>query len=173
MAVEQSISSLGSWLAEKGASETQHSGRTLLDHLMGTWKLMHNAGLRDVLCLAGLFHSVYGTNAFRTITVTAQERTAVRQLIGNEAESLAWIFGNIPRPRVLMSALTKDGETALTNRLLERFADHVNCHTVRDLLAIECANLLEQGEFWKTPQLTELAKEFGFLEASGFVKLTL
>jgi hypothetical protein len=170
MMAEQRISTLKNWLSAKGAGETQHSGRTLLEHLSGTWNLMHNAGLRDALCIAGLFHSVYGTNAFRTITVAQQERDTVRNLIGDEAENLAWIFGNIPRPRVLISALTKDGELVLTNRLRDRFIDCISGHTVRELQAIECANLLEQGELWKTPQLTELAKEFGFLQASGFVK---
>jgi AraC-like DNA-binding protein len=170
MLSDKSFSVYSDWLTLKGANMTSHSGRTLLEHLIGTWRLMHNAGLRDALCLAGLFHSVYGTNAFRTITVSRQERAAVRQLIGTEAEVLAWIFGNIPRPRVLISALSTDGEIALTRQLKERFVDCVTPSTVRDLQAIECANLLEQGELWKAPRLAELAKEIGFLEASGFMK---
>ena len=48
---------INSW----GAKEVAHSGRTLLDHLFGVHNLLAEWGAAPKLCLAGLFHSIYGT----------------------------------------------------------------------------------------------------------------
>jgi hypothetical protein len=170
MLIEKDVLQLCKWLSARGASGTPHSGRTLLEHLKGTWALLHNAGIREATCLGGLFHSVYGTNAFLTATAKTHDREAVQRLIGVEAESLAWIFGNISRPTVLIHALSSNGNVVLSNQLKECFLDDINTHTIDDLQAIECANLLEQGELWRTPQLATLAKSLGILECTGFIK---
>jgi len=73
--------------------EVRHSGGTLLEHLMGTRAILEAWEQREAVCLAGLFHSVYGTESFRKTTIPADLRPRVQALIGDEAEALAWLFG--------------------------------------------------------------------------------
>ncbi len=75
-----------------GAAEVRHSNRTLLDHLIGTREQLLGWGARPSLCNAGLFHSVYGTEHFRSRTIPLSMRKNVQDLIGNEAEHLVWLF---------------------------------------------------------------------------------
>jgi Domain of unknown function (DUF6817) len=69
-----------------------HTERGLLDHLLGTRQLLVEWGARPVVCDAGLFHSVYGTEHYKPTAMPLSMRAAVQQLIGDEAESLAWLF---------------------------------------------------------------------------------
>jgi hypothetical protein len=156
------------WLATHGAAEQAHSGRVLLTHLRGTWGLLQAAGLDEAVCVGGLFHSVYGTNVFKPVTVAHSERAAVRALIGERAELLAWLFGHLQRPRVLVHASTKQGLTALIDGVRTRLGIEIDAAVVADLQAIECANLLEQGVLWKVPALVSVAQRIGVLGVGGF-----
>src|SRR3954454_1591338 len=69
-----------------------HSDRGLFDHLLGTRQLLVEWGARAALCDAGLFHSIYSTEHFGQTAVPLARRGEVRQLIGEEAESLVWLF---------------------------------------------------------------------------------
>ena len=80
------------FLRTRGTNEIEHSGRTLLDHLIGTRQQLVEWGARPTLCNSGLFHSVYGTEHFEAQPVPLSMRTEVRELIGEEAEHLAWLF---------------------------------------------------------------------------------
>ena len=88
-----------------GSEQAPHSGRTLLLHLQGTHDLLKTWGNPPCVCLAGLFHSIYGTNAFRRRSLGADQRPSLRAAIGVEAEALAWIFCSIQRPRAILRAL--------------------------------------------------------------------
>src|SRR3954462_15069341 len=74
----------------RAASEMGHPGGVLLDHLLGTRRLLASWGERPALCDAGLFHSVYGTEYFTP--EHAAERDAVIAVIGAEAERVAWLW---------------------------------------------------------------------------------
>ena len=47
-------------LEELGAHTNSHSRRTLLDHLLGTHDLLVEWENEPDVCVAGLFHSIYG-----------------------------------------------------------------------------------------------------------------
>jgi hypothetical protein len=79
-------------LAALGTGETWHYGTTLLEHLHGTREILKRWGARDALCLAGLFHSIYGTAYFETKTADLARRDEIRRLIGEEAEALVYLF---------------------------------------------------------------------------------
>lgn len=111
------------YLTQKGAGEASHSGRTLLVHLCGTYDLLKKQGEREAVCLAGLFHSVYGTTAYQHVTVPLEQRQEVRSLIGIEAEQIVFEFCSLDRPSCFLTGQLRN----------------------RDLLAIEIANLQEQG----------------------------
>lgn len=85
------------FLQAHNAADAAHSGRRLLDHLAGTAVLLEQWGCREASCDAGLFHSVYGTEHFGSVTIAETERHRVRELIGAEAENLAWLFGLLTR----------------------------------------------------------------------------
>jgi len=110
------------FLLDNGAAENAHSGRDLLDHLLGTAELLMQWECDKDLVLAGLCHSIYGTDSYHTVTIDPSKRDEVRALIGEKAERLAWEFGNRKNPRIT---------SFIENKEL-------------DLVIIECANLIEQ-----------------------------
>jgi hypothetical protein len=162
------VDSLCDWLAAHGAADQAHSGRVLLTHLRGTWALLQAAGLDEAVCVGGLFHSVYGTNVFKPVTVAHDQRAAVQALIGERAERLAWLFGHLQRPQVLVAALHAQGLASLVEDVNARLHLRIDAAVVADLQAIECANLLEQGVLWKQPALVKVAQQLGVLGLGGF-----
>lgn len=132
----------------------KHSGRTLYDHLKGTHALLKNAKALEHVCLAGLFHSIYGTNIFRTQALKLDARTEVSKVIGDRAERLAYIFCSCNRPQVLIE------EAALSPpyRVKDRHSGETIVLTVgdlHDLLTIELANLVEQDSQQMLPQVAQ------------------
>lgn len=144
-----SASDIEAFLLLTGAQDLPHSGRTLLGHLQGTHRLLGAWGNPPDVALAGMFHSVYGTNAFRHVTVALPQRGAVRELIGEAAEALAYIFCSIDRPQAITSTAARaDGRVAASFEIPHRRLDlslPVSRTQLRQLAEIEAANLIEQG----------------------------
>jgi Domain of unknown function (DUF6817) len=80
------------FLREAHTDGMPHSERSLLDHLLGTRRLLTRWEAPPAVCDAGLFHSVYATEHYETPALPLDKRTQVQQLIGQEAEALAWLF---------------------------------------------------------------------------------
>jgi hypothetical protein len=95
----------------------RHSGRAFFDHLKGTHDLLRDWGNPEYVCVAGLFHSIYGTQYFKHRCLPLNRRNELASLIGADAERLVYEF------------CTQDR----------------NCLTDPQLLEIEAANLIEQG----------------------------
>lgn len=142
-------SDIEAFLVRSGAQNLPHSGRTLLAHLQGTHRLLAEWGNPPDVALAGMFHSVYGTNAFRHMTVALPQRDAVRELIGEAAEALAYVFCSIDRPHAITGAATKmEGNTSGACEIPHRNLDcsiTVSHSQLRQLVELEAANLIEQG----------------------------
>lgn len=119
------------FLIAQGAGDTAHSGRTLLDHLVNTYILLKDMGADEDVALAGLFHSVYGTNIFKTSVVDDAQTNAIRDLIGDRALTLVHWFATLDRPRCFLNG-------AAARVVKDR-------RVLRDLITIEIANLQEQG----------------------------
>lgn len=116
-------------IVQAKADKARHSGRTLLDHLVGTHDLLQRWGNSEDICNAGLFHSIYGTVHFHHKAWPLDQRDVIRGLIGDYAEKLACLFCGMNRPAAFF-----DREDAwLFPQML------------RDLREIEAANLIEQG----------------------------
>jgi hypothetical protein len=92
--------------------------------LAGTHDLLEAWNNPAPVCAAGLFHSVYGTNAFRRWAWPISDRDTIRRLIGDDAERLVHMFATMARPQ----AFCVKPDTPLLRALRE----------------IEAANLLEQ-----------------------------
>jgi (p)ppGpp synthase/HD superfamily hydrolase len=124
--------------------EIKHFGRPLKEHLMGTHDLLAQWRNAKHVCLAGLFHSVYGTKTFSTAALRTESRDDVRALIGERAEALAFIFGMSDRKYLL-----------LENRFPPYcWIDHrsgekteISSDVLNELIEIEVANFVEQMAF--------------------------
>jgi hypothetical protein len=82
------------FLMELPKTAGSHSTRSLLEHLEGTFRLLKLWGCPDHVCVAGLFHSIYGTKAYRPRALELSKRAELRDLIGDLAEGLAFAFHN-------------------------------------------------------------------------------
>ena len=94
-------------------------------------------GAEEDVALGGGLHSIYGTNAFRQMTVTPEQRPIIQGLFGERPERLAWLFSRINRPKGLEDGYPLDYETRQPIAMTEQEFD--------DLQMIEVANLLDNG----------------------------
>jgi hypothetical protein len=129
------------FLERVGASQAGHASGSLMDHLVGTWRLLQAWGCSDPVCFAGLFHSVYGTSYYKLQSVPFGQRRQVRELVGDEAEQLAFLFCVADRPGALWAAL----DTRLITDRLTGAAHELSPHQTLALIEIECANCIDQG----------------------------
>jgi hypothetical protein len=130
-----------SLLLAAGTAALGHPGGVLLDHLLGTRALLVAWGERPALCDAGLFHSVYGTEHYRTAAIPPERRAEVATLIGTEAEGLAWLFGVLDRESFDRNVGQAEGlrvRDRLTGQWLPLTPDQF-----RDLVTLSFANTLE------------------------------
>jgi len=118
-----------------------HSDRGLLDHLLGTRQLLVEWEARPALCDAGLFHSVYGTQHYELKAVPLTMRNEVQQLIGEEAESLAWLFCMMRRETLFQNP-GREGEYRVQHRLTDEWLPLTKIQ-FQDLLTMTFANSLE------------------------------
>lgn len=68
----------------------KHSGRSFFEHLYNTFLILKTHNLPEDVCIAGLFHSIYGTEFYRpNISI---DETEIIGMIGNRANHLAKCF---------------------------------------------------------------------------------
>ena len=131
------------FLQSLGADRRPHRGRTLLEHLNGTKTLLAEWGCSEHVCAAGLFHSIYGTPRYQHVSLSLLQRDSLRALIGEPAEQLVFLFSTCHRPQDLLSgALNWPNEVQFDMSNTERVV--VNPRLFQDLVAIECANIVDQ-----------------------------
>jgi hypothetical protein len=152
------------YLLANGAAQTSHSGRSLWEHLAGVHRILQASGAADYVCRAGLFHSVYGTRVFKKVTLKPSQRCEVRELIGEPAESLAWAFCNLPRPRLFEASLRQKAMDWPPGAVVSGDKNQF----WQDLLRVECANLLEQRSLHQFPLLAQHAQTVRMLDREGF-----
>lgn len=119
-----------------------HSGGTLLEHLSGVHAKLREWDCSEAVCLAGLFHSVYGTEHFRRRLIPLSERPAVAGVIGERAEWLTHEFCMLDTRafvQALRSELSSEGPAEPL-----RAVDGLTGQDRLDLLHIFAANWLEQ-----------------------------
>ena len=103
--MEQIVNDLTStkidFLKSIGSDKVKHGYQTLLEHLIGTRDKLKGMGKPEYLQDAGLFHSVYGTAYFMPTKGLVDDRQVVKDLIGDQAEEIAWWFCMLEMPRTL------------------------------------------------------------------------
>ena len=79
------------FLMEAGIGDLSHTGKTYLGHLIAVHRLLLERGFGPDVCRAGMFHSIYGTEAFQGFKLPLDRRPDLRRLIGDLAERLAYL----------------------------------------------------------------------------------
>jgi hypothetical protein len=151
---EHSIGSMLSFLRSAGAHNTEHSGKDLLKHLTNTYRILRRWSCPEYLCVAGLFHSIYGTEAFRHTTFALEQRKLIRDRIGPDAENAAYLY-SITTRRSLYENLEREAPYSL-----RAFGDGttmpISRERLADLMALDLANSLEQlSRTPTTPKMME------------------
>ena len=100
-------------------------------------------GNPDPVCMAGLFHAIYGTFHFRKKAWPIDQREVIKDLIGSEAERLAYVFCVAERPRVLLLQIGTAHHQVWDHHAKK--AIRLSDEDFDKLIEIETANLLEQG----------------------------
>lgn len=114
-----------SFLRDHGADKVQHSNRTLLDHLVGTYNLLQTWDNEQHVCLVGLFHSVYGTRTFTDGLLNLDQRALVKRLLGDKIEHWVYHFATENRDDFFTDIYNGDNDLNI-------------------LIEVEIANTLEQ-----------------------------
>lgn len=139
---EQHVERAMQLLDAVGAVDVEHPSGTLAEHLRGTYDMLASWSCPEHVCLAGLYHSVYGTEVFQTQTIPLDARGQVKEAIGESAEQLAFLYCTIRRSSLYAnldrgapySVEDRDGRR-LPLSGVEQFAE---------LLTLDVANRLEQ-----------------------------
>ena len=84
------LEELTAFLQSLGTEDVEHTGGDFLHHLQAVHDLLLQHGAPPHVAAAGLFHSIYGTEGFQEFSLPLSQRPQVRDLIGPEAELLAW-----------------------------------------------------------------------------------
>jgi hypothetical protein len=125
-----------------GAVDVEHPSGTLAEHLRGTYDVLASWSCPEHVRLAGLYHSVYGTEFFRTETIALDARERVKEAIGDPAEQLAFLFC-VMRRSSLYDNLDRGAPYSVEDREGGRIA-LAGIEQFAELLALDVANRLEQ-----------------------------
>ena len=139
---------LTDFLIALGIDKLPHSGKSYLAHLIAVKRDLQSWGCEEDVCLAGMFHSIYGTEMFQGFTLPLERREALRALIGPRAERLAYLNCAMDRTSFDENLL---GENAPTNEgpflVRDRIADEpfeLARRDFDDLCRVHLCDWLEQ-----------------------------
>ena len=135
----------------RGVGQDWHKAGTFRHHLVGVARSLALWGQPRDVRLLGLLHSVYG-NAFVDLVKfdPAKERARVREIAGESAEQLVYLFCTQSRTqfvqKVLAGALESDGSLALE----KDGARHVlTPREVAAFIVVSMADTIEQWFSWQ------------------------
>lgn len=115
--MSESFKRLTDFLVAEGVEQVGHTGKSYLAHLIGVYKLMEAHGCTEEVCQAGMFHSIYGTQRFQGFKLALERRPAVRALIGERAERLAYLNCAMERASFDRAVEQSGDRCTLTDRL--------------------------------------------------------
>ena len=137
---DDSAAAVIDFLRAHALARVPHSAADLLAHLRGTAALLRRWGARDPVVLAGLCHSVFGTEMYGGEALPEGLRGSLAALIGDEAARLCWLFGVIERAS--FGAAVRGEGPAIERRCGVRI--EVSEEELAELAEIYAANAVEQ-----------------------------
>lgn len=115
-AMTASIKPLTDFLLGLGIERVPHTQKNYLAHLISVYNFMRSYGTEEELCLAGLFHSIYGTERFQGFKLPLDRRDELAAMIGPRAERLAYWNCFMDRSSLDRLLEQPDGPYPLRNR---------------------------------------------------------
>jgi hypothetical protein len=151
------------------AARLGHSGKSFLEHLLCTWRILADWGMPAAVCRAGFMHSAYSTAFYPHALFTLEEREAVRGMVGREAEDLVYRFCMMDRRGFWeeLAAHPRLRAVSYPDRLRGGAPVRVSRRTMQRLLMIESANIAEQSKArdgGPAPWMSRLLPWWAFLE---------
>lgn len=142
-------------LRDLGANTIPHSNRHLIDHLIGTWAILQRWRCDLDVCVAGLFHSVFGTRAFPRALVNDESMDLIRDAIGERPFALVRFF-KLLNPHSLAGLVRHEEQVVDGSRTVR-----LTTSDVQDLVSLHWANAVEQLPFVEhTSEQIEALKSF-------------
>jgi Aspartyl/Asparaginyl beta-hydroxylase len=147
---DPTVDALVAFLRSGGAAGLRHGGgRSLLDHLLGTYAIMRRWGQPGWLQHAALIHSVYGTDSYDRQLLSHGRRKDLAAIAGDHAERLGYLFCVTPR-RPLFAGThlwARDLPTRSTDSGSSTNAGNAPTRGELDaLVLLHMANLAEQAQ---------------------------
>eukprot|EP00536_Pseudo-nitzschia_multiseries_P006250 jgi/Psemu1/14786/gm1.14786_g len=146
---------LWKYVNEKVPEVLEHTGSAAFDeHLKGVQAILRYWGSPVHVTNAGLFHSIYGTEGFQGFSLSLDERPAIKELIGEKAEKLAFVFCMVDRSTVDRTVFAWEEDSASNTSVynlrarpeLGRFDITLTKDEWLDFLELSLADWLEQVE---------------------------
>jgi hypothetical protein len=98
--------------------------------------------------------------------LTINDRSILTAKIGAKSEALVFAFSELSRPGLFEDSL---GRAVVPKELISYTAIVDVTTFYRDLLLIECANLLEQRAMYAYPNLARWAQSQNLINKDGFI----
>ncbi len=130
------------WLKEKGADKAEFQDRSALEHYTGTYSVLKDWNNTEDICNAGLFHGIYMDAYFKGHDATQDYRAAIRSLIGEKSEALAYLHCAINR-RKFIQELKDDVPSEVFDNYLQT-SHQINHSEIKALSEMIWANAFEQ-----------------------------
>ena len=131
------------FFSQIGAADVQHTSKGYLPHAIGVYNDLKKWDCEEDIVLAGLFHSIYGTERFQGFTLSTERRDEVVELIGERAERLAWMNCFIDRTHFDQEIDKDTGPYQIRDRATDTLID-VTDEDFEALCAIHLCDWLEQ-----------------------------
>ena len=134
-------------LRSAGAAGLRHAGgRVLLDHLVGTYRIMRCWGQPIWLQHAALIHSVYGSDAYPEEPFRLSRRGELVAVAESQVERLAYLFCVTPRGPLLAGThlWARDLPSRPTGRASGSAGDAPTRDELDALVLLHMANVAEQ-----------------------------
>ncbi len=142
--MDEQIRHLTDFFRRQGADSIPHAGeKPYLAHAIGVYSDLKSWGCDRDLCLAGLFHSVYGTQSFQKFAFPLERRSEIEDLIGRRAEQLVYWNCVMDRAAFDESIQQTSGPYVVVNRITGERIDLEDSEFDR-LVTLHLCDWLEQ-----------------------------
>lgn len=74
------------------STNINHINGSLMQHLEGTYFLLKSWGANESLCLAGLYHALYGTSGFSNHLIDVHNRSHAQFILGETIEKIIYTY---------------------------------------------------------------------------------
>ena len=141
------IKELTDFFQEIGANDVEHTNKTYVGHAIGVYNDLKKWGCEEELAQVGIFHSIYGTEAFQGFTLPVDRRPDVQALIGGRAERLSYFNCAMQRSHFDAQIETSGGPYSILDRFTSKEVK-ISDDDFRDLCTVHLCDWLEQVERW-------------------------